>query len=182
MDADRRPRIAPGGLADVGVVNWLTAWVSGRVAGTPPPNVFLTLGRARGLYRGWLHFAGKMMPGGKLPRDETELMIVRVAHLADCAYELEHHRRLGRRAGLTDADLDAAVAGPDDPHWSDRRRTLLRAVDELHHDRNLGDGTWTALRRHLSEPETIELLLLAGHYEMLATTINTLRVPPDPHR
>ncbi|MBV8385841.1 MAG: carboxymuconolactone decarboxylase family protein, partial [Acidimicrobiia bacterium] len=81
------PRIAPGDLRDVGVVNWVVSAVSGRVAGTGPPNLFLTLGRNRALFRGWLHFAGRMMPGGKLPRRDTELVILRVAHLRNCEYE-----------------------------------------------------------------------------------------------
>ena len=59
----------------------------------------MTLGRHRPLFRGWLRFAGRLMPGGKLPRRETEMVILRVAHLRQCAYEFEHHARLARRAG-----------------------------------------------------------------------------------
>ena len=59
---------------------------------------------------------------------------------------------------------------------------MLAAVDELHHAGDLTDPTWAALREHLDEREVIELLLLAGHYEMLATTINTLRIVPDQPR
>ena len=62
------PRISPGGRRDVGAVNWAFAQVSGLVTGTTPPNLFLTLGRNRKLFRGWLRFAGRLMPGGKLPR------------------------------------------------------------------------------------------------------------------
>ena len=50
------PRITPGDRADVGLFNWAVAAVSGRVAGTGPLNLFLTLGRNRGLFRGWLFF------------------------------------------------------------------------------------------------------------------------------
>ena len=41
------PRITPGRLRDVGPLAWVIAWVSGRVQGTGPPNIFLTLGRNR---------------------------------------------------------------------------------------------------------------------------------------
>ncbi len=40
------------------------------------------------------------MPGGRLPRRETELTILRVATLARSDYELAHDRHLGRRGGL----------------------------------------------------------------------------------
>ena len=176
------PRIAPGGRREVGLLAAGFAQLSGLVTGTTPPNLFLTLGRHRPLFRGWLHFAGRLMPGGTLPRRETELVILRVAQLARCDYELEHHRRLGRRAGVTDADVARLVEGSPAPGWSDRERALLHAVEELHAERDLSDATWAELRRHLDERGAVELLLLAGHYEMLATVLNTLRVETDQPR
>jgi len=173
------PRIAPGGRRDVGLFTWGVSRIAGRVTGTTPPNLFLTLGRHRRLFRGWLRFAGRLMPRGTLPRRETELVILRVAHLASCEYEFEHHVRLGRGAGLTDADIARVVESPGAEGWSDRERVVLEAVDALHRDRDLDDATWDGVRRHLHDREIIELLLLAGHYEMLATTLNTLRIEPD---
>jgi AhpD family alkylhydroperoxidase len=172
-------RITPGGRGDVGVLTWTISRVAGRVGGTNPPNLFLTLGRHRKLFRGWLRFAGRLMPGGRLPRRETELVILRVAHLRSCRYEFDHHVRLGRRAGLTDGDLARVVEGPQAEGWSPRERTLLAAVDWLHHDRDLDDDAWSDLRGHLDEREAIEFCLLVGHYEMLATVIGTLRIEPD---
>jgi AhpD family alkylhydroperoxidase len=173
------PRIRPGTRADVGRITWAIARISGRVTGTGPPNLFLTLGRHRKLFRGWLRFAGRLMPGGTLPRRETELVILRVAHLRACTYEFEHHVALGRRAGVTSADVAKVVEGPRAGGWSARERVLLTAVDQLHRDRDLDDEAWTAVRRELTEPQAIELVLLVGHYEMLATAIGTLRIQPD---
>lgn len=172
-------RIEPGARRDVGLFAWTVARISGRVTGTTPPNVFLVLGRHRRLFLGWLHFAGRLMPGGRLPRRETELVILRVAHLRQCAYELEQHRRLAARARITDAEIERVLAGPTAPGWSARERALLAAVDELHASCDLGDDTWQALREHLDERAAIELVMLAAHYEMLATAITTLRVPLD---
>lgn len=45
---------------------------------------------------------------GKLPTIDTELVILRVGHLRACEYELQHHRRMARKAGL-DADAQAAI-------------------------------------------------------------------------
>lgn len=180
------PRVTPGGWREVGLVTIVVATVSGWVAGTDRPNLFTTLGRHRRLAHGWLHFAGALMPGGRLPRRETELVILRVAHHRGCDYELDHHIRLGRRAGLTDRDVDAVTwDGPGDGPvggWSDRESAVLRAVDQLLDERDVDDDTWSDLRHHLDEREAIELLLLVGHYDMLSTTITTLRIAPDRHR
>ena len=175
------PRIAPGSRGEVGLINFAIARIGGRVSRTEPPKLFLTMGRQRGLFRGWLRFAGRLMPGGKLPRRETELVILRVAHLRSCPYEFDHHVRLGRRAGVSEADLERLLAGPHADGWSPRERAILAAVDGLQRDRTLDDETWTALREQLNERETVELLMLAGHYDMLATFINTLRIEPDRH-
>ena len=172
-------RIAPGGREDVGLFTWGFSRIAGRVSGTEPLKLFLTLGRHRRLFRGWLRFAGRLMPGGRLPRRETELVILRVAHLASCEYEWEHHLRLGRRAGLRAEDFDRVRTGAAADGWSPRERVILAAVDALHEQRDLDDDGWRELRSHLDERETIELLMLAGHYEMLATTLNTLRIAPD---
>lgn len=176
------PRATPGRLRDVGALNWVICQAAGRVAGTGPPNLFLTLARRRGLFRGWLWFAGRLMPGGTLPRRETELVILRVAHLRDCRYEFDHHVRLGRRIGVRAPDVERVKAGPSAGGWTPREQAILTAIDRLHADRDLDDETWTRLRTHLTEGECVELIMLAGHYEMLATAITALRVQPDAPR
>lgn len=173
------PRVVPGGRHEVGLATWLFARLAGRVSGTEPPAVFLTLGRHRGLFWGWLHFAGRLMPGGRLARRETELVILRVGTLTRNEYELAQHRRLGRRAGLTEAEIERVGEGPGAASWAPRDRLLLLATDELHTSRDLSDETWAALCVELDERTRIELLMLVGHYEMLATTLHTLRVQPD---
>jgi len=174
-----RPRIPPGTRREIGVVNSLIARLLGRVAGTGPPNVFTTLARNRRLFWRWLVFAGGLMPGGRLPRADTELIILRVAHLCGCDYEWEHHVRLGRRAGLTPEAIEDVRRGLAAPGWSPRQAALLRGADELHAERRIGDAAWSALGAHLDERELIEFCLLVGHYEMLAMTLNSLGVQPD---
>ena len=128
--------------SDVGWLNWAIAVIGGRVAGTRPPNLFLTLGRHRRLFRGWLRFAGAMMPRGTLPRRDTELAILRVAHLRSCAYEFEHHLRLGRKAGLTEEELVSVTRPLADGDWSERQRALLGAVEQLVAQRDLDDESY----------------------------------------
>ncbi len=167
---------------DTGTVGWLVSTLAGRVGGTETPRLFLTMSLRPKLFRGWLRFAGRLMPGGRLPRRETELVILRVAHLRGCTYEWEHHTHLAARAGVTPADVARVTEGPDAAGWSERERLVLRAVDELHRRQDLGDELWAQLARLLSPGDLVELVLLVGHYEMLATFIGTLRIPPDRRR
>jgi alkylhydroperoxidase family enzyme len=58
----------------------------------------------------------------------------------------------------------------------------MRVTEELIATRDLSDATWTELRAAYDERTVIELLLLVGHYDMLATTLMTLRLRPDRER
>ena len=175
------PRIAPGDRRDLGLPIWLFSRLAGRVTRSGPPNIFTTLGRHHSVFWGWLHFAGRLMRGGRLPRVDTELVILRVAAVRGSGYELEHHRRLGRRAGLSEADVERVHLGSGAPGWTDRQSLLLRVAESLLEHRDLGDDLWSELRAAEDERTTIELIMLVGHYDMLATTLTTLRVQPEDH-
>jgi AhpD family alkylhydroperoxidase len=174
------PRIAPGGREQIGWLNAAIVRLIGLAAGGKPPHVFTTLARNRRLFRRWLWFAGALMPGGKLPRADTELVILGVAHLTGNEYEWAQHERLAARAGLSREEIERVHQGPAAPGWSARQRLLLAAVVECHGEGRIGDATWAGLSAELDEPLLIELCMLIGHYEMLAMTLASLRVQPEP--
>ncbi|SIR92890.1 alkylhydroperoxidase AhpD family core domain-containing protein [Williamsia sterculiae] len=171
-------RVSPGDFRRLGPVNWLITRVVARAIRVPDAHLFSTLARTGGLFRAWLYYSARMMPFGVLTRWQTEVVILRVATLRDCGYELDHHIRLGRRAGIDAATLAKITTGPT-ADWAPRERALLTAVDELVTTRDIGDDGWTELAAHLSERELIAVVMLVGQYDSLATTIGTLRIPRD---
>jgi alkylhydroperoxidase family enzyme len=179
-DVDRERRIAPGTAAEIGRINAAIAAVLGWATGSErPPNLFTTLARHRRLFRPWLRFAGSLMPGGSLPREDSELLILRVAHNCDCEYEWRHHERIAPESGVDASLVPRVREGPAADGFSARQVLLLRAADALHEHRDIDDELWAALRSELRDHELIELCMLVGHYEMLAMTLNSLRVQPD---
>jgi len=173
-------RVRPGTRAEIGNVNFLITRVLGAATGGNSPAVFTTLARHRGLFRRWLLFAGGLMPGGSLPRADTELVILRVAHNAGCEYEWRHHAQLGQAAGLTAEQVENVRQGSVAPGFTTHQLNLLRAADELHTTHTISDDLWRELSQQLSNTKLIELCLLIGHYEMLAMTLNALQIAPDP--
>jgi alkylhydroperoxidase family enzyme len=117
---------------------------------------------------------------GELPRPDRELLTLRVAWRCGSWYEWAQHVELAGKAGLTACEIARVVAGPSAAGWGSRQRLLLQAADELHDHRVVTDRTWRALTDELSERQLIELCLLVGHYEMLAMTLNSLGVEPEP--
>jgi len=172
-------RIPPGTRAELGLVNWLVCRVLARVAGVPDVHLFSTLAHQRGLFRAWLAYSAHMMPWGALSRRATELAILRVATLRACQYELDHHARLGRRVGIDDACLADVARGPAAPRWAEAERALLTGVDALVQTRGLDDAAFAALERHYTRAQIVELCLLVGQYEGLATTIAALGIARD---
>ena len=173
-------RVAPGRRDDIGLLNAAVCRVIHLGARTKnPPRLFYTLARHRGLFRRWLMFAGSLMPGGKLPRYDSELVILRVSVNTGSDYEWGYHALIGRRAGLSDEQIARVGDGPDADGWSDHERALLRAVDELAADDVVSDATWRVLASRYDDRRLIELCLLAGHYTMLAGTLNSLGIRPD---
>jgi alkylhydroperoxidase family enzyme len=174
------PRIAPGTAQEIGRVNHGLARLLGAATGGPSPNIFTTLARHRTLFRKWLRFASGLMPGGRLPRRDTELVILRVADNCGSEYEWSQHERIAQESGLSAEEVQRVREGPGAEGWTDRQRLFLRAADELHAERMISDELWAELAAIYSDVELIELCLLVGHYEMLAMTLNSLRVEPDP--
>ncbi|WP_067478240.1 carboxymuconolactone decarboxylase family protein [Actinomadura hibisca] len=149
------------------------------VATTGPLNVFTTLGRHQELFDSWIGFGSRLLMQGTLSARVRELAILRTAHLRSCAYEWTHHHRLGLDAGLTEIEIAALRLDPAGHAWDGDDRAVLAAVDELHERGTLGDAAWNALAERFDERGLIELIILVGHYQMLAFALNALRVQTD---
>ena len=177
MTAARIPNT--GSRAEIGLVNSVICKVVARSWGVKQVHLFTTLGVQRRLLKIWLPFAGSLLALGKLPKADTELVILRVSQLRSCEYERQHHRRIGKRRGLDYETQDRIFEGPQAPGLTDRQRALLRATDEFVSQRDLTDETWEELSRHLDRNQLVEFVTIAGQYDALAATLNTLRIPLD---
>ncbi|MEB3984277.1 carboxymuconolactone decarboxylase family protein [Mycobacterium sp. 663a-19] len=145
----------------------------------PEMHLFTTLGQRQLLFWTWSMYSGRLLRG-RLPAVDTELVILRVAHVRGCEYELQHHRGMARKQGLDD-DLQAAIfAWPDGGEaLTERQRALLAATDEFVKDRTVTDASWRRLAAHLDRRQLIEFCLLASQYDGLAATMAALNIPLD---
>jgi 4-carboxymuconolactone decarboxylase len=142
-------------------------------------NIFGTLAHHPDLLRRWLVFAGHVLSKSTLPARERELLILRTGWRCRSRYEFGQHVVIGLAAGLTDAEIDAVQAGPDDASWSADDRVLLRAADELHDDSGLSDETWSALTARWTTEQVLDLIATVGNYHLVAMFLNSTRVELD---
>lgn len=140
-------------------------------------NALATLARHPDLTARFLPFSTYLTEQSTLPARLRELVILRVAHHHGCAYEWVHHSAIGRAAGLTDDDVEAARTGAPADAFD---RLVLTAVDELHHGSQISAPTWEALGDRLDERARMDLIFTAGGYGVMATALNTFGVEPEP--
>jgi alkylhydroperoxidase family enzyme len=147
--------------------------------GAGATNIFTTLVRHRRLFRRWSMFAGVLLTG-TLPARDRELVILRTGWLCQAPYEWGQHVRLGRRAGLTDDEIQRITEGPGGAGWTPLEVALLTATDELHGDGCISDATWAVLAASYTEQQLIEVPIVIGQYHLVSFTLNSLGVQGEP--
>ena len=173
------PRIPPVRPRELAPLGRIVAQLTGRITGSGPPNIFTTLAQHPRLFRAWLYYSAQLMPFGRLSRPDTELVILRVAWRCRSAYEWRQHVPLALRIGLSPEQIEA-IAGQDSMGgFNDRQQALLAASDDLLAERTMTEATWQRVRANLTDREVIELCLLIGHYQGLASAIGGLAVAPE---
>ena len=114
---------------------------------------------------------------------EREIAILTVATALDSDFEWWAHTRLGRSAGLSDAELDEIASG----EFADRadvepvEAAVHRAARLLAARDALDDERYAVLVAVLGEQRLVELAVLIGYYTTLALMLDVFRVgsPPD---
>jgi alkylhydroperoxidase family enzyme len=143
-------------------------------------NIFATLAHHPKLLKRWAAFGGTLLFGGRLPARDRELLILRAGWLCDAEYEWGQHVGIGLTAGLTEAEIERIHTEDAWDQWSDTDRALLAAVDELHANARITDETWKTLADAYDYQQLIEICMVIGQYHMVAFTLNSLGVEPEP--
>lgn len=129
------------------------------------------------LHLPYIFWNSRVMPAGKLTRQQTEAVIIRVAWLCQSEYEWTQHKAIGKHNGLTPEQVDAAGPDPTSDLFDEEIKALLAAVPELLEEHVLSDESYDALRAFLSPALILEFIMLVGTYSALAGALNTFGVP-----
>lgn len=143
-------------------------------------NIFRTLARHPKLLKRWLPFANHVLVKSALPARDREILILRTGWLCRSEYEFAQHVVIGRRAGLTDADIQRIVDGPDAPGWDPFEATLARAADELRRDAFVSQPTWKALTARYGDEQLMDTVFTVGQYTLVSMALNSLGDQLDP--
>lgn len=142
---------------------------------TTPEHLLTTLARHPKLFRQWLPFGLQFMRG-VLPARDRELLILRTAVRCESEYEWQQHSLFAQECGLRAAEVDRVRADRDFAQWPPADRLLLAVADEVYDTGDVTASTWEALRQRFDECQLIEMLMLLGHYRMVAMVAKALRI------
>jgi alkylhydroperoxidase family enzyme len=119
---------------------------------------------------------------GLIEPREREIVILRTC--ARCGAEYEwgvHAAAFGSAVGLTEEQIAAtASATGDTESWSERDRLLVSLADQLYATNDIDDQLWAELAAAFSEPQLMELLVMAGWYRTISYVLNAARIALEP--
>ena len=143
-------------------------------------NIFRTLAHAPKAMTAFLAWGGYILSRrNSLSERDRELVILRTGFNCGSGYEFTQHTRIGLDSGLTEAEIAAIKAGPDDPSWSAADRALLRATDDLTRDFHVSDASWAGLS-FMTDKQKMDLVMTVGQYTQVSMMLNSFGVQLDP--
>jgi uncharacterized peroxidase-related enzyme len=125
-----------------------------------PGNVQKALAHRPEMLKNFLSFYASV--GRSLDRKLYELIYLRVSFINECHYCTQHHVASSKRVGLTVENWAALKAG-NYSGFSEKERSALNYVEKLTRaPHQITDDDFDELKKHFSDPEIIDIHMLAG--------------------
>jgi 4-carboxymuconolactone decarboxylase len=142
-------------------------------------NVGLTILHHPALAQRYRQFGISFLTDGVLPERDRELIILRTSWLCRSPYEWAHHTRIGQACGVSEEEIRRikadALGG-----WNAEDADVLAAVDDVVRRHTLSEAQWARLSARYGTAGAIEVVMLAGHYAMLAAVLNSAGTQVEP--
>ncbi|HWD24969.1 MAG TPA: carboxymuconolactone decarboxylase family protein [Acidimicrobiales bacterium] len=106
-----------------------------------------------------------------------EIAILAVACSERSNFEWDAHHAIGKSVGITDEELAALGAGADAESFDDEDRLVSKLTRALVRGGDLDDALFAEAVAALGEAQLFDLIVLVGHYEMLARSLRVWRTP-----
>ena len=151
-------------------------WLDRSGSGRPVAAIYRTYARHLAMDKPRTAVSEHIRGTSTLSARQRELLIMRIGLLCRSEYEWAAHAPAGRRAGMTDADVDRVVKGPDTGGGEPLELALLHAVDELYQNDVVSTKTWNALAESLNTKQLLDVLITTGGYRMVSMALNTFGV------
>jgi 4-carboxymuconolactone decarboxylase len=102
--------------------------------------------------------------------------LLRVGQICQAGYEVHQHTRIGRKAGLSDAQMAALKVGAAQDLFSPQQKLAIRFTDEMVKQVKASDELFSAMTQAFSTAEVAEMTVLVGYYMLVCRFLETFEV------
>lgn len=151
----------------------------------PSPNLYRTVARNESLFMAMIdmRLIGRtgLLNRKTIPSHLRELLILRTCVIARNDYEFNLHvQTISETMGLTKAQIeDVKEEKVSDELWSVQEKALIQLIDGLVNTIDVAQPVFEEARRHFSESELVEMVLLVGLYTGVAMIVALARPELD---
>lgn len=170
----RVPMIDPGEHPELaGLVDRISGARRGKLL-----NLYKALLQSPPVAEGWFGHINGLRFAATISGRLRELLIIRVAYLADAAYALRQHiPKLAAAEGVDAATCAALADWQASPGlFSEAERAALAFADEVTLKAKASDATFGALAAHYDPRAIVEITVLVSTYNMHARFTNALQL------
>ena len=123
--------------------------------------------------------------GTSLPARLSELAILMTGAFWRAGFEWHVHEKEARKAGLSEAVIEAIHAGEEPPFSESDEAAVFAVTQELLRTRAISDQTYRRAVGQIGERGIVDLVGVLGYYTLISMTIVAFQVPvpegaPDP--
>ena len=146
-----------------------------------PRNFLRVLAHQPRLLGNIVALGGSLMYKSGLSARLREIAIFRTAVRTRCDYEWAMHRALFEEScGITANELEALHTGLWDAEcWTEQEQLMIAAADQLHDQSTISAETWAAMGKHWAPAQLLEVVVLIGHYHLVAFFMNATGALPE---
>jgi 4-carboxymuconolactone decarboxylase len=140
-------------------------------------NVYRVMAHHPALLDSWAALRNHLTHGGVLPARWRELAILRTARFINSEYEWAHHVERGRKAGLTEAEIDAVARDCLWESFPGAESVVLRMTDALLDRTGLSPEEVEVALKQMSAQQLLDLMATVGMYLTLGFVVKSFRTP-----
>jgi alkylhydroperoxidase family enzyme len=119
-----------------------------------------------------------LIRNNSLPHRLRELIIMRIGWVTGSVYEWTSHWRICMELGIPPEDVLAVRDWRALDRLTAADRAVLQATDEVLAGKTIGDETWSAITRHMTDPGLqVELVVDIANWVFASIVLRNLRIP-----
>ena len=147
-----------------------------KLAASPSLNVIKAMTNTPASMEVFLMLGRSILFESEFDPRKREIAVLRVAHLTQAAYEWHHHVILGKKTGLTEAEIEQITVDGPVNGLDEEGNLLCRVAEEITLQVRLSDDALQQILDRYGNRGAAELILCCSYFNMVSRFLESNRV------